>query len=582
MTFSRHFVPGLLASSLFLSPLFSPYLLNPNIVPFYSIPAFALAAYLICILTGSYRYQNIPLTLTLIFFLSIPVLLGSQQLLFAFTLLVMASVGASVARDIHEAIYKAFLASSAVIGLVSLYVWFGYTGGNALHFGDWALTLDRSRSKMNGPFANGNILAIVLVCAWVFSVYFWANSRSGKRWTWLTIIFCFWVLIFCTQAKGAWTAQAIIIVSLILAPLWKPRKKELGSLLLAGMLSAALGNWIYNQNINKITEQAHGAPLVQTASHSLAQRITIWKSSWEMWRANPVLGVGSGNFKAHYLTSQARTLEKNPEMPSMGATDNAHSVFFHLLAEHGLAGLALWLVVSGLLLMLLPRYIQNLHDTRWPAYISALVLWLQGHVNISLGFPYPLILFSLFTGIAAKPLLSRWTIRVKSWVCVLPATLVLGLLIQWAYLSTVHWKEFETWLSLPAGSKDKGRLARTLAEDVEVMPFVVESMARDATNSPDPGPRLIAIRPLILQALSLRETPNLFRALFLSYYLEGDWDNACKWEKFIKLQHWKEWPKFPNSLRITCSKPEETKKQSSHPGPSGVGHPRLGLHEPLS
>jgi O-antigen ligase len=81
-------------------------------------------------------------------------------------------------------------------------------------------------------------------------------------------------------------------------------------------------------------------------------RIEIWKSGLRMWQANPILGVGTGNFRWMVGVYQSpEQFEKYGR--DLGGSIIAHSLFVELVAELGTAGamvlfLLLWHTIRDL------------------------------------------------------------------------------------------------------------------------------------------------------------------------------------------------------------------------------------------
>lgn len=89
-----------------------------------------------------------------------------------------------------------------------------------------------------------------------------------------------------------------------------------------------------------------------TSPSNIAGRASIWKTSFEVFLKKPVLGVGLGQYKWHFLDAQRIMYEKYPELFGQGSynwqfTYWAHSEYIQWLAEAGAIG-ALILTVMGL------------------------------------------------------------------------------------------------------------------------------------------------------------------------------------------------------------------------------------------
>jgi O-antigen ligase len=76
-------------------------------------------------------------------------------------------------------------------------------------------------------------------------------------------------------------------------------------------------------------------------------RIEIWKAGLRMWQANPILGVGSGNFR--WVIGDYQTAEQLAKFGrSLGGSIIAHSLPVELLAELGLLGVIPTVLLIGL------------------------------------------------------------------------------------------------------------------------------------------------------------------------------------------------------------------------------------------
>ncbi len=78
------------------------------------------------------------------------------------------------------------------------------------------------------------------------------------------------------------------------------------------------------------------------ANFAVVQRMAIWEAALGMWRDNPLLGVGAGNFDLAY---PAYALPHWPQAPG-----HAHNYYLNLLAEMGIGGLLAYLLLLVTLL----------------------------------------------------------------------------------------------------------------------------------------------------------------------------------------------------------------------------------------
>jgi O-antigen ligase len=79
---------------------------------------------------------------------------------------------------------------------------------------------------------------------------------------------------------------------------------------------------------------------------SIANRDSIWATSWTMYTERPLRGVGLGQYKWHYLDAQREMLKRWPGM-RWQYTHWAHNEFLQWFAETGTAGGLLMVFLWG-------------------------------------------------------------------------------------------------------------------------------------------------------------------------------------------------------------------------------------------
>ena len=78
-------------------------------------------------------------------------------------------------------------------------------------------------------------------------------------------------------------------------------------------------------------------------------RLLIWRCSWEMIKDKPLVGHGTGGFKAEYMNYQAKYFEEYPDSKYLMLADNTSRPFNEyvgLIVNYGLLGFLLFLFVS--------------------------------------------------------------------------------------------------------------------------------------------------------------------------------------------------------------------------------------------
>lgn len=537
----------------FLSPSLQPAVINPVDIPWYTTPFFAI----LLVLGMFFYHQNkhiklhpIILPATLLAILPIFFHFSSEFIYqqFFYISFIITSAGLIITGynlDKKELIpiFYVLIIAAYIWSISALIVWFDVLDhGVALTIGDWMLATARS-VKINGPFANGNVFAILIFCAWLISLWFWLRKSQTTFNFWLFSMFYFWVIAFLSLAKGAYLVH-LIPLSIVLFYCFR-KKLYLSisilciSAIAAFFLASELNNTLSNQEAslhvpNQLTSQ------LQTLQKSEVRPL-LYASIYEIWLAQPYIGVGYGKIKTQYLTAQASAIEKyNFEMPGIQLTTYGHNTVLHLMAEAGLIGLLLSLIITLLLIKLLSKNWKDIHPTIWPITMILVMLWLQGMINITLARPFPILLFSFLLGISLNQIpYKQKDQRISKHYLIIPLIISATLLLTLTYSNTSNWRNYEEWITLRNNSSTKRLLLPPLLKNPSTMPFIVAETARGIilSGSQTVGASLL---PHIEKALQIQETENLYQALFFSQVYNNNFKAACETGKFIQSQHWKD------------------------------------------
>jgi O-antigen ligase len=189
--------------------------------------------------------------------------------------------------------------------------------------------------RLSGANVEANVLATLLVVCTIFAS---ALALVLKR---AAIVRALAVLagvvamaaFFGTFSRGGMLALGVVL----LAGCFYAGKSR--PAFLALVIGVVLVGSIFLQNTTSGAVQ-------RLTSTSTSGRADIWKVGLRMVRANPILGVGSGNFtiaEQHYLLTspgQIKAVDLILDRPQP-----AHNVYLHALAEMGVIGLALFISV---------------------------------------------------------------------------------------------------------------------------------------------------------------------------------------------------------------------------------------------
>lgn len=462
-----------------------------------------------------------------------PMLLGIVWVLLAF--LVFNSMP-SVIMYADSYLYS-YLIASVLWAIAAGIVWFGWTNGDAIGFGNLMLT-HLAQAKPTGPFANGNVFAIMMVCSWLISVWFWLTRQTlNKLFAWVSAFFLVWV--FASMSRGAWLAWMVafvgVVIHLFVTKSWQRLFSLMGFVVLAWFLAGEMVNWV-----------AKSEALSSRAEHivSLGARLVLYPSVFEVWKEHWIFGVSLGNLGGHYLTGQAAAMAYLPDnLYGLGFTSSAHNHFLYALSTAGLVGLLLWVIVSILLLKSIWYCRFNIKHPAWVSLNIALVLWVQGLINISMNEVVPFFVFFIFFGLGIAQLKQsdqeRGVVLSKKYFTVFGLLLV-SILGYHSYKNMESWYLYGRMIYTETGHERVKLVSKLFTSGSrDIRPYVISTVVQDFMLTEKGNVRQWSqIKPNIEQALSQREFPELYQALFYTYMLTEDWTKACELGKFLTLQHW--------------------------------------------
>jgi O-antigen ligase len=257
-----------------------------------------------------------------------------------------------------------------VLGAQLSVVW-GFVFGPS---GDSTVTaLNAQAGRLTGARADSNVLATLLLVSTVFAAGLAVVLRSVPlaRSLALGASLLGVVALFATFSRGGVVALVVVVlVGLVYGGRWRKGMALLG-------LTAVLVGAVYI-----VGAMGGGSGGDRLLDSSTSGRSSIWTVGWRMVTANPVLGVGSGNYiiaEPHYLLTSPGSIAADQFI--IDTPYVAHNIYLHVLAEMGVIGLALFLGLIALSIasaMRAVRIAQSRDDRVVEALGRALVMALAG------------------------------------------------------------------------------------------------------------------------------------------------------------------------------------------------------------
>jgi O-antigen ligase len=246
----------------------------------------------------------------------------------------------------------AIIGVGAFLGSISVYQYLtGTFGNNYWGFGDAAIqdiAGGDSGYRIAGPIGDPNFYAqIMLVIVPVAFVRFLDEKKPILRGIALYAAGVVVLTVFFTFSRGAFLAlMLMVLVYFWISP---PTPNQVVSLALLGVVVVRFIPAEYTDRLLTLPALLGGTTQGVTSDVSFRGRASEMTAAWMMFSDHPVFGVGVSNY-SNYYQQYSRRIGLDPRTEAR----QAHSLYFEIAAEMGLAGLIifftiLWNMFSGIL-----------------------------------------------------------------------------------------------------------------------------------------------------------------------------------------------------------------------------------------
>lgn len=260
----------------------------------------------------------------------------------------------------------------------------------ALIAGLWMLYITHTRSALQlnsvGHVNHSAIyLAISFGAALALLLACWQQQKLLLRLIIASTTLLLAIAIFLSASRAAVAMAFVLSVALGFAWLRRSRVPLL-ILLVAGAIA---GTAAYVGQVEVVRKQEVNVK----AGNVLAYRDIIWNTSLVAWKQYPVFGVGMHNYNQINMERVRKWVEasgKPFDASKYGGIAHAHSLYMNTLAERGLVGSGVLLIVLGMWLYWLIRHYpkREAEDLEWALWGGSLSAWLVttgiGLVNTTL------------------------------------------------------------------------------------------------------------------------------------------------------------------------------------------------------
>ncbi|MEU7007963.1 O-antigen ligase family protein [Streptomyces sp. NPDC046332] len=196
-----------------------------------------------------------------------------------------------------------------------------------------------------GTFGPTDVMGMATVVSYGLVIVTGIALGSGRGRTRTAALVCAGLLflpLVLSFSRGAWIATVLAIaIQLVLSGLRRAGRVALvvGALAVVLVGGLGVGSAMVKERVASITQVA-GAP-----DQSVTDRYTMWAAAGEMWRSDPLTGVGLKGFPAYRDSHASVALSSGSDTAGAGAAYrrqpllSPHNMYLLVLSEQGLLGL---------------------------------------------------------------------------------------------------------------------------------------------------------------------------------------------------------------------------------------------------
>jgi O-antigen ligase len=315
-------------------------------------------------------------------------------------------------------------------------------------------------STPGSTFGNRNLSGEAIALALPFGVgalALAAGGARGKRRAIVAALVLEVLYLAATRARGAWMGAAIglLTVAILGRREWSRAAVlpclALGGLALVVALLPARANPRYAGDTKRF---ARGFDVVETSfdpeSTALRTRIGLWRRSLTLFREQPLVGIGPGNWAVLFPTTAEPGATADGVLSFTLAPRHAHLDLLECLTETGVLGLGSLLTLAvGLALGIRRAGRSNLQATRVTARVAAgtlVALLVVGFAGFPMEMPATATLLGLALGLVWAAGGGRPALAGPAPEPVLPRALAVAVVVALAILDTSKHLRSSYWL----------------------------------------------------------------------------------------------------------------------------------------
>jgi len=188
--------------------------------------------------------------------------------------------------------------------------------------------------RYGAVFINPNHLASFLIC--LHPVILVALVKNNIKKTIRILFAILYILIglaiYSTMSRGGWIG--LLIGSLVVLSVRYVRSYRIVTI--SAVLTAVFAGFVIFSCSNQFRSRINSIAIADSPDSGMF-RIWLWKSAFQMWSDNKLIGVGPGQFQARFPQYRPPTIPVNPEY--------VHNEYLEILVEYGVLGFAALILV---------------------------------------------------------------------------------------------------------------------------------------------------------------------------------------------------------------------------------------------
>jgi O-antigen ligase/Flp pilus assembly protein TadD len=285
-----------------------------------------------------------------------------------------------------DSFVKLFFIISLIVALYTLMQYYGLD--------PYLKELKRLSSTIGQKNWISNYLTLIFPI--IFSYFLLQKIRRNKIFLFLLLSIVYTTLMIC-QSRGIWISISLTLLIGIffiskfkIVRTFQNNRKWLFLLLLTFLLITIIYSTDNPLNKSAITVVQRAVSTFDEQDPSINTRLLIWRTTLQMIKEKPLLGLGIGTFEMNYLDYQAEFLKRNPYyIKYSGKAREAHNEYLQMWAELGLVGLGVFLSIIFVFYNLIINYFKKEHNDKKRITVLGLLMGITCFLIHSL-FTFPL------------------------------------------------------------------------------------------------------------------------------------------------------------------------------------------------